>query len=172
MATVNATEVIPDLGRMAEAAARDLTVNKIPRGYIFPFAQVFTVPATTNDGTNAILRLLKFPAGAYIWRLRVTPSDMDTGGSPALIYSLLSTDDSDVTKVSLVTGSTNAQAAAGSDAILTAAIGRFVGNQWLSYKVTTNAATAATGTLKIAMEFSIGTINRIKRGIYLGDAEG
>lgn len=171
MATVDATEVIPDLGRMAEAAARDLTVNNIPRCYPFPFAQKYTVPSTTADGTNAILRLLKFPAGAYIWGFRGTPSDMDTDATPAIVYSILAIDDADTAKVTLVSGSTNAQAAAGSDSLLAAAYGKFVGNYWLALKVTTAADVAAAGTYKLAMQFSIGAINRIKRGTYLGDAE-
>ena len=171
MATVNAAEVMIDLERgWVGPATKDLIVNNLYRCIELPFAQKFTIPSTTNDGTNAILRLLKFPTGCYLWGLRATPSDMDTGVA-ALVYSILAIDDADATKLTIVSGSTNGQAAAGSDSSLAAAYGRYVGNQWLAYKVTTPSGTAAAGTLKLAMKFSIGVINRGKRGTYLQDAE-
>lgn len=170
MATVNAAEVMLEVeSGWIRPAIQDPLEYNLARLLTIPFAQTFTIPAA-NLVANDIVRLLKFPAGAYIWDLRATPSDMDTDGTPALTYSLLTTDDDDATVLTLVSGSTNAQAAAGSDRILTAMVGRYVGNSWLVWKTGTAADVAAAGTLKVALLLSIGVINRTKRGVYMGDA--
>lgn len=132
--------------------------------------QKFTIPATSLTA-NDIVRLFKFPAGAFIKRWRSTPSDMDTDGTPAITYSILTTNDADATQLTLVSGSTNAQAAAGSDTLIAAVEGRYVGNQWCVWKTGTAADVAAAGTLKVYCEFAIGTINRTVRGLYLKDPE-
>ncbi len=170
-ATAKAAEVMEDLDRgWIEPATFDLRINKIPRSILLPFAQKFTVPTTSIDDANDILRLFKFPGGAYLWDMVCTPSDMDTDATPALTYSLLTTNDADVTQVTLVSGSTNGQAAAGSDRILSAAVGRYVGGQWCVMKCGTAADVPAAGTLKLAWVMSIGAINRSKRGTYMADA--
>lgn len=169
MATVNAAEVMADLNSWVGPATKDLIEYDLPRCYLLPFAQNFTIPAA-NLVANDIVRLFKFPAGAYIWQWRSTPTDMDTDGTPALTYSILTTDDADVTQLTLVSGSTNAQAAAGSDSLIAGIVGRYVGNQWCVWKTGTAADVAAAGTLKCAWTMSIGVVNRSKRGSYLGDA--
>jgi hypothetical protein len=170
--TVNATEVFLNTeNQWIQPAMRDLIEHDLPRGVLIPLAQKFTIPTTALNEASDILRLFKFPAGAYIWDFRSTPSDLDSDGTPALTYSILTTDDSDVTKVTLVLASTNGQAAAGSDRILSAAVGRYVGNQWLAFKVGTAADVAVAGTLKIALLMTIGVVNRTKRGLFFGDAE-
>lgn len=168
MATVNAAEVLNGLNIWVEAAVRARQTYTRPAGN--PIVQKFTIPATSL-GANNIVRLWKFPAGSYLKDWRSTPSDMDTGGSPALTYSILTTDDSDTTKVTIVSASTNGQAAAGSDVMIGAVAGRYVGNQWLVWKTGTAAATAAAGTLKVYCDFCIGAINRQLRGLYLKDPE-
>lgn len=171
-ATVNAAEVLLDVERAwITPVFHELLIHRRCRNALsWGFAQKFTVPATSVDDNDDILRLFKFPAGAYIWRWRSTPSDMDSGAN--LVYSILATDDADVTKVTLVSGSTKAQAASGSDVLADAATGRYVGNYWCCVKATTGAAAGALdGTLKCAWQLSIGVINRSRRGIYLNDAE-
>lgn len=169
---------------MANAAE---ILNDVQRGWVEPTIiarrdqrrpafnvvnQKFTIP-TTALTANAITRLWKFPAGSFILDWRSTPSDLDTDGTPAVTYSILTTDDSDVTKVTIVSGSTNGQAAAGSDSIIAAVKGRFVGNQWCIFKCGTAADVAAAGTLKVYCAFAIGVINRLapNRGLYLRDPE-
>lgn len=171
MATVNAAEMLSQLDtRWIEASIVARRDQKRPA--FVPVAQKFTIPSTSL-GVNNIVRLWKFPPGSYLLLWRSTPSDMDTNVSPALTYSILTTDDSDVTQVTLVSGSTNGQAAAGSDALIDAVRGRYVGNQWLCWKTGTAAATAAAGTLKVFCAFSCGVTNRLapNRGLYLKDAE-
>lgn len=169
MATVNAAESLNDLyrgwvqpGILARRDQQRPAYNVI--------AQKFTIAATSLTA-NSIVRLWKFPAGAYILDWRSTPSDMDTNGAPQITYSILTTDDSDSTLLTVVSGSTNAQAAAGSDSIIAAIKGRYVGNSWLVWKTGTGAATAAAGTLKVFCAFTIGVLNRNQRGLYLKDAE-
>lgn len=168
MATVNAAEILNQLDtRWIEKSLIARRDQKRP-GYV-PLAQTFTIPAASL-AAGSIVRFFKFPAGSYIIDWRSTPTDMDTG-TAALTYSILTTDDSDVTKVTLVSASTNAQAAAGSDSLIAAVKGRYVGNQWLVWKTGTAAATAAAGTIKVYCGFAVGVINRLANGLYLKDAE-
>lgn len=170
MATVNASEVMIELERgWAYPAMRDLIDNQLIHCLPLPHAQKFTI-AVAQTATGSITRLFKAPAGAYLWRWFSTPSDMDTNVSPAIVYDIVATDDADVVKLQIIAGSTNAQAAAGTDNILAAAGGRYIGNQWVSLKVTTGAATGVAGTLKVAWMMSIGVITRSKRGTFKGDA--
>lgn len=169
MATVNAAEILNDLQR-AWVEPSILARRDYKRPVSNIINQKFTIPVGST-AASSIVRLWKFPAGAYIRQWRSTPSDMDTGGSPAITYSILTTDDADATVLTLVSGSTNAQAAAGSDALLTAAVGRYVGNSWVVWKVGTGAATGVAGTLKVYCDFAIGTINRAARGLYVRDGE-
>lgn len=169
MATVNATEVLNELhSRWIEAALRSRAIDRRPAVEVI--AQKFTIPSTSL-GANNIVRFWKFPAGSYILDWRSTPSDLDTDATPAVTYSILTTDDADATKVTLVSGSTNGQAAAGSDSIIAAVKGRYVGNQWCVFKVGTAADVAAAGTLKVYCMFAVGVINRANRGLFLKDSE-
>jgi hypothetical protein len=178
-ATVNAAEALYDLERgWIGPALKDLIEYDIPRVTLIPFVQTFTIPAASTDDANDFVRLFQVPAGAYIWDWRSTPTDMDTGG-PTLVYSILVAEESApgsgswTTRATLVSGSTNGQAAAGSDTLTAASIGKFIGggsNYWVVWKVTTGATTPAAGTLKCAWTLSLGVINRNKRGSYLRDA--
>lgn len=169
--TVNVTEFLgSDLSRWIEGAIITRRDRKMPAFNVV--AQKYTIPATSLTAGD-IIRLFKFPAGAFILDWRSTPSDMDTNVSPALTYSVLTTNDSDVTQVTLVSLSTNGQAAAGSDSIIAAVKGRFVGGQWCCWKTGTAAATAAAGTLKVYCAFAVGAMNRLatNRGLYTKDPE-
>jgi hypothetical protein len=169
MATVNAAEMLNDLARgWVEPSILARRDQKRPP--YSPIAQKFTIPSTSLGAGN-IVRLWKFPAGSFLLNWRSTPSDLDTNGAPALTYSILTTDDADVTQLTIVSASTNGQTGAGSDAMIGAVMGRYVGNQWCVFKVGTAAATAAAGNLKVFCSFAIGVLNRTTRGIYLRDPE-
>jgi hypothetical protein len=169
MATVNAAESLNDLHekwiKPSLYARRDF--NRPSQVII---TQKFTIPAA-NLIANDIVRLFKFPAAAFLLDWRSTPSDMDTDGTPALTYSILTTSDADATLLTIVSGSTNGQAAAGSDRMISAVAGRYVGNSWCVWKTGTAADVAAAGTLKVYCAFALGTINRLSRGLYLRDPE-
>jgi hypothetical protein len=159
-ATQTASNGNMDVLGMVQGSLRNLTDLISVGGYATThvLAESFVVPTTAIDDVNDILRLFKFPPGAYLWNLRVTASDMDTHATPLLAFSILTTDDSDVTKGTHISASTIGQA--GGTAVLTdASIGDFVGGYWLVLKTTAVAATAAAGTLKVAVEFSIGVLN-------------
>jgi hypothetical protein len=159
-ATQSAAEVNANLTEMVNAAVRNLLDEQPRSGYgiVHTFAEDFTVPTTAIDDVNDILRLVRMPAGAYIWFGRVTATDMDTNATPTLAFSLLAIDSSDTTKATLVSASTIGQAG-GSANLATAALGEFVGDYYLALKTTTAAATAAAGTLSVLIGYSIGVSN-------------
>lgn len=168
MATVNAAEIFNNIqNSWIEPALNSRRDYRRPSFEVV--AQKFTIPATSL-AAGEIVRLWKFPAAAFLLDWRSTPSDMDTG-SAALTYSILTTNDADATQLTIVSLSTNGQAAAGSDRMISAVAGRYVGNQWCVFKTGTAAATAAAGTLKVYCSFALGVINRGKRGLYLNDPE-
>ena len=121
------------------------------------FTDVFSVPTTSLDDVGDIRKLYQFPAGSYLVDFRGTPSDGDTNATPTLVYSVLVIDSADATKVTVVLSSTNGQAAAGSDDILTAAKFKFVGGYYLALKIGTVAATPAAMTYKVGLSYAIGT---------------
>lgn len=172
MATTNAAEIMVNLmDQWVYPGMFDALEDQIARCVVLPFAQKFTVPVAIPTTGNEILRLFKFPPGSYIWEWRSNPSDMDTGGAAALTYSILTTDDAGTTQVTIVSASTNGRTGTGTDRILDAAVGRYVGNQWCVMKTGTAAQTPVAGTLKTAYQFSVGVVNRATRGPYLRDAE-
>lgn len=156
----NAAEVNANLTEMVNAAVRNILDEQPKSGYgiVHVFAEDFAVPTTAIDDVNDILRLVRFPAGAYIWFMRVTATDMDTNATPLLAGSILATDSSDTTKATLISSLAGVQAG-GADSLDEAAIGEFVGDYYLSWKTTTAAATAAAGTLKVLLGYSLGVSN-------------
>lgn len=168
MATVNAAEILNDIEN-GWLKSSEIDRKNHRRPAMVPFAQTFTIPSTST-ALNSIVRLFKWPAGAYVWDFRCTPSDMDTDVTPTLSYSILTTDDSDVTVLTLTAASTKARTGSGSDNLDTALVGRYVGNSWCVWKATAAAATGAAGTINCAWLMSIGVINRRVRGVYMKDA--
>lgn len=173
MAHVNAAEALLDVERSwISPVLRELTENHRARNaFPYAFAQKFTIPVGAPTTGDEIVRLFKAPAGAYLWGWRSTPSDMDTDATPALTYSIVATDDDDATQLTLVSASTNGQAAAGSDVLIGAIYGRYIGNMWIAWKTGTAADVPVAGTLKCAWLMSIGIVNRTRRGVFLNDAE-
>lgn len=165
--TSSDNRVLADHRDKIEGAVRNLTDGTgIVSGFAMPvtFGESITISTSHIDDVNDIRRIYLFPAGAYLTDFRGTPSDMDTNATPTLVYSILTTDSSDVTQLTVVSGSTNGQAAAGSDLIATAAKGRYVGGQYLVWKTTTASATPAAGTYKFYLAYSIG-INSYAYGL-------
>lgn len=159
-ATQSASNAFMDTVGMVQGGVRNLSdaVYNYGYGITHCLGDSFVVPTTAIDDVNDILRLFKFPPGAYLWNLRVTASDMDTNATPTLTFSILTTNDADATQGTHISASNIGQA--GGTAILTnASIGDFVGSQWLVLKTTATAATAAAGTLKVVVQFSIGILN-------------
>lgn len=142
----------------------------------YPINAKITLTAANIANGNYVLISPLLPNGTHIASFRGTPSDMDTGGSPALAYEVWAVTvvagavTADVLK--LVAASSNAQAAAGSDSLLAAVQNRHIGNTYLALKITTAAATAAAGTYKYGARFYLGTF---KPGVqdqpFIGEAE-
>lgn len=179
---------------MAAATASTIT-SKVSdwisavRGYLFPLFEHFitqgmliplndkaTVATTNVDDVGDILLLSQIlPAHAYVHSFRGTPTDMDTNVSPALVYDVVAIDTDGNVLQTFVSGSTNGQAAAGSDTLLAARLGAWVGSkQWrLALKVTTASATPAAGTYKWYLLLSEGTLQALysTSGPRLANAE-
>ena len=156
-ATQQVAQIKANISEMANAAVRNLLDEQPKSGYatIHVFAEQYVVPTTAIDDVNDILQLLRFPAGAYIWFLRVTASDMDTNATPTLAFSVLATDTADATKATLISASTIGQAG-GTAVLADAGIGEFVGDYFLSLKTTAVSATPAAGTVSVLLGYSIG----------------
>lgn len=142
----------------------------------FPINHKVALAAADLANGNYVLLTPLLPNGTHITRWRGTPSDLDSGVA-ALVYDIVAvtvnssgTVTGDV--LTLVSGSTNGQAAAGSDSLLAACVGRHIGLCHIALKVTTGPGTAAAGTYKYAAGFYLGTW---KPGVldqpYIGDAE-
>lgn len=157
--TQSASNSKADVREMTRRAVQNMTDMNLTYGdgTVHCFADSYTVPTTAIDDANDILRLIKMPPGSYIWGLRITITDCDTNATPTLVFSILLTDDSDVTKATLIASSTTGQAG-GSAVLDTAELGEFSGSYWLVLKTGTAAATAAAGTLKVAIMYSLGVL--------------
>lgn len=148
--------------------------DKAPEGAIVPFATApLTVPTTALDDVGDILRISPLlAAGTVVWGFRGTISDVDTNGSPALVYDVVVINEAGTTLFTLVSSSTKGRTG-GTDVMDGALLGRNIGTSggYIALKVTTAAATAAAGTYKWAGLFSIGCTTPSNFGVYLRDLE-
>jgi hypothetical protein len=102
---------------------------------------------TAGLATNATTNAIRVPIGFTVLDCIMTATDMDTG-TPALVLALGDADDDD----RIITGSTIGQG--GGVATLNNVAGllhRFTAVTTLQIKATTAAATAAAGTVKVAL---------------------
>lgn len=101
---------------------------------------------------NDVIEMLRVPAGARITRVTLKASDLDTGGSPAIVLDVGDTGDTD----RLIDGATIGQAG-GTSTSLVSSTGQF-------YKYTTEtvisvlvqaapATGATTGTVELAVSY-------------------
>lgn len=143
----------------------------------FPINCKCTIAAADLANGNYILLTPLLPNGTHVEHWRGTPSDLDTDGTPAIVYDIVAVTVNSAGTVTgdvltLVSGSTNGQAAAGSDSLLAACYGRHIGLCHIAMKITTPPDVAAAGTYKYAGKFYLGTW---KPGVldqpYIGDAE-
>ncbi len=101
-------------------------------------------------GLNAVSRVLWVPAGFTLWGVAVNLPDLDSGGSPALVWDLGHSDDQD----GIIAGSSVGQAAGqlNTDDMAVAGMGyTFTADTDILWTTTTAAATAAAGTVKLAL---------------------
>lgn len=121
-----------------------------PQGiYAFDTGDV-TVASTNVDDADDELFVLKFPDGTYLVNLQVTVSDLDTHGTPTLELNHIVENDAG-TEVIVIAGASSTIAEAGGSAMMDTAGGhllRDVGGMYLGFKVATDSATAAAGTVR------------------------
>lgn len=106
-----------------------------------------TVPTTAIDEQNDICEFGYLPAGIKVHAFVVTTTDVDAGGSPALVYKLR------VNAVDVVTGCTQGQSA-GTTTYWLASPATTAGVEVCDFKVTTGAATAAQGTFQVRVLYT------------------
>lgn len=101
---------------------------------------------TGDLALNKTVGLFIVPKGFCVTGVIVNVTDMDTGGSPALVFAIGDSGDDD----RFVTGATTAQAG-GTNTTLAATglLYTFTADTEIMWKTTTAAATAAAGTAKV-----------------------
>lgn len=100
------------------------------------------------DNANDEVGLFWVPKGFVVTGITAWATDMDTNGTPALLFDI--GDDSDEDR--LLAGSTIGQAATSSSAIATAGfLYKYTAKTLIKAYVKTAAATAAAGTLYVAV---------------------
>ena len=129
----------------------------IPNGVTTPglsFGEAGTVKATGRAITvtagqltlNALLDVCVVPAGFTVTGVQLRSTDIDTGGSPAVVLAVGDTGDDD----RLVTGSTVGQAGTASNTLAATGVAyQYTSATTIQVKVTTAPATAAGGTITV-----------------------
>jgi hypothetical protein len=110
-----------------------------------------TALVTGDLALNKTVALFRVPAGFTVTGLKVLATDMDTGGSPALVLAIGDSGDDD----RLLTASNIGQAGTSNLSALVAATGllyQYTAETEIVLKATTAAATAAAGTITVALE--------------------
>lgn len=146
MATVNASEYVLDLERLAEQLGNYRSVHETTIfGQRCQFKMRFTVPEATADGTDALLRLVTFPHGTFLDDFSAVVSDMDTHATPEMDLRFVMLDSADAEQFDVTDESTAGQGGGGVERAA-GVPGRYVGGLTLALKINTAAATAAAGT--------------------------
>lgn len=101
--------------------------------------------ATGDLALNKTVGLFKVPAGFVLTSLSVVVPDLDTGGSPALVFAIGDSGDDD----RFITGATTGQAGGTNTTLAATGLNyEFATETEIVWKTTTAAATAAAGTIK------------------------
>lgn len=128
-----------------------------PRGAQRTFQFRFTLATTELDNADDRSRLLWFPAGIFLLNAQVwVEDDLDTGGTPALVWDLILEDSAgsaDSRKV--ITGATAGQGA-GEGANMDDGGAIYAGDRYLVFDPTTAAATAAEGDILLTVTVARG----------------
>jgi hypothetical protein len=133
------------LSATAWKSANVIPAFKGPALHVHSFAAV-TVATTSLDEQDDVFEVGYLPAGLVVHGFIVKATDMDTGGSPALVSKIR------INGVDVVTGVTAGQSAGTTayycDPTTTA------GYEVVDFKVTTAAATAAQGTVTVRVLYT------------------
>ena len=132
------------------ALANGLTNPVASRGMANTIVCVAGTVAVGTGGLalNAVTPLVRVPKGFTLIHATLEATDMDTGGSPALVLAVGDTDDVDRVMAGLTIGQ-----AGGISSVLAVAGHqyRFAQETTISLTATTAAATAAAGTVQISL---------------------
>jgi hypothetical protein len=106
-----------------------------------------TVATTSLDEQDDAVEFGHLPAGLLVYALIITAADLDSGGSPALVYKAI------IGTTDVVTGITTGQSA-GTAAHWLATPYTTAAFDKVTLKVTTAAATAAQGAVTVRVLYS------------------
>lgn len=105
-----------------------------------------TVIATTDLTLNKTIGIFKVPKGFVLTSLSVTVSDMDTNGSPALVFNIGDSGDAD----RFIASATTAQAGGTNTTLASTGVRyEFTDETEIVWTTATASATAAAGTLSV-----------------------
>lgn len=158
-----------DILRLATYALNNAEGGGLPVLIPIPFSQTFAIPAAVPGTINDTYVFFTFPPNASLVDFRGTPGDFDANGTPLVVYDIIVTDPADVTKFTIVSGSTKGQTGTGTDRMADLAMGKFCGNMKLKIKFTTAAATAQAGNYGLVVVFRLGTVTQVAGGGLLTD---
>lgn len=158
-----------DILRLTQQALANSDGGGLPVLIPIPFSQVFAIPVAVPTTINDTYVFFTFPPNASLVDFRGTPGDFDSAGSPAAVYDIIVTDQADVTKFTIVSGSTKGQTGTGTDRMADLAAGKFCGNMKLKIKFTTAAGTPAAATYGLVVIFRLGTLTQTAGGLQLTD---
>lgn len=131
--------------------ASEGSVKRTHHAGVNPVDHTATIATTSLDEAGDDVLLVKFPPGAMldVYSLVCDFSDMDTGGTPALVSDIGVCDSDGVIDTVLINDSAAGQTGAVDDADTPAARWVDVGDKYLGHTVVTAAATEAAGTIRV-----------------------
>jgi hypothetical protein len=140
------------------------SINRPPRGGIFPWRHKYSLATTEIDNADDSIRLLQVPDGMCLIDGTVHfEDDADTNVSPALVWDLITEDlDGNDDTLKLITAATAGQSAGEAVAFDTAARGViYSAARYITMDVTTAAGTAAAADfwLTLLLSYGVGTFN-------------
>lgn len=158
-----------DILRLAQYALSNAEGGGLPVLTPIPFSQTFAIPVAVPTTINDTYTFFTFPPNASLVDFRGTPGDFDSNGTPLVVYDIIVTDQADVTKFTIVAGSTKGQTGTGTDRMADLAAGKFCGNMKLKIKFTTAAGTPAAANYGLVVTFRLGTLTQVAGGLQLTD---
>lgn len=159
MAVLDSDLALRDLNQQLRQAQQAYKNGLMAGGFNFSWVFSPTITAAQVGATNTI-RLFRFPDGVFLMDWASKPTDMDTDGTPAIVYDIVVLNSANVEgSTKIVSGSTAAQAGTATDSIAAGAKGLFVGGLWACMKVTTAADVGAAGSIRCVFTLANGVLS-------------
>ena len=135
---------------LKRAAIKRSVAAFIPQGGFIVDSGSQTIPTTSSDEINDRTSFFKFGPNTYGLGYTIVFSDMDTAGSPTLVFALEK--DDGTTQTNIATSLTGGQTGATNSGSLGAVD---ISNCTINLKVTTAGTTPAAGTARIYLHIHV-----------------